>query len=174
MDAKLVALRRHAALLVFVEKSSDRRHEERCLGAVLCKRVENAWHAFPIAILALRHPADRLAAIPQFVCLVIGIERERHCAARSVLPARRFHRSSSADVVDLLAPDVFLRPRLLLRVIQSDCSCGVRVWWLSELCDNYDRPPSTEMIWPEIQPAMSEARNITASAISFGWPSLRV
>src|SRR6056297_1716159 len=38
----------------------------------------------------------------------------------------------------------------------------------------HERPPSTERIWPEIQDARSEARNITASAMSSGRPSRRV
>ena len=38
----------------------------------------------------------------------------------------------------------------------------------------YARPPSTERIWPEIQPACSEAKKIAALAISSAVPNRRV
>ena len=121
MDADLVAFRHHAALLVLVEERGDGRHEEGRLGVVFGKRVQDARHALAVAVLALRHAADGFAAVAQFVRLVIRIEREGDGAAGAVLPLRRLHGASCADVIHLAAPGLLVpRPGLAAHIVHGD------------------------------------------------------
>src|SRR3989442_763965 len=104
VDADLVAFGDDAALLVGIEEGSHRRDEERGLYIRILQNRKNARHALPVAVLALREPADRLAAFAQLVGLVIGVERQRHRAARTVLPASRPQRPAGAHAVHDPAP----------------------------------------------------------------------
>ena len=158
MDAKLVALRRHAALLVLVEERRDRRNEEGRLGVMFCKRIENARHALAVAVLALRHAADGFAAVAQFVRLMIRIERESHRATRSVLPSLPAS-SSVRRGRDRPCRARCLPPGPGLAAAVSSKAMLLSMYQNASFspCDNYERPPSTEMIWPEIQPAASDA-----------------
>ena len=87
VDADLVAFGDDAALLVGIEQRGHGRHEEARFDVVPLQSVEDARHALAVAVLALRQPADRLAALAQLVGLVVGVERERHRAARAARPA---------------------------------------------------------------------------------------
>ena len=75
VDADLVSLLDHPALLVRVEQGGDRRHVERCAGAVALEHLEDARHADAVAELAPAHPADRLATLAQLIGFMIAVER---------------------------------------------------------------------------------------------------
>ena len=55
------------------------------------------------------HAADRLAAVAQLVGLVVGVEGQRHGAARAVLPGLGPVAPAGAHLLDQLAP-VLLGP----------------------------------------------------------------
>ena len=172
MDADLMAFRHHAALLVRVEERRDGRNEEGRLGIVFGKRIQDPRHALAVAVLALGHAPDGFAAVAQFVRLVIRVEGQSNGAAGTVLPFRRLHGASCADVIHLAAPCLLVpRPGLAAQIVHGDIKSLSQIEFLRR---NQERPPSAEMIWPEIQPAASDARNITAFAISCGCPRRRV
>src|SRR5207248_582465 len=86
-----------------------RRDEEGGSDLMSFQYAQNAGNALAIAVLALREPADRLARLAQFVGLMVGVERERHRAARAALPFPRPQRPSGAHAVDD-RPPLLLRP----------------------------------------------------------------
>src|SRR5206468_3504984 len=102
VDADLVAFGDDAPLLIGIEEGSHRRDEER--GFHILQDRKNARHALPVTVLALREPADRLAAFAQLVGLVVGVERQRHRAARAAPPATWPQRPAGAHAIDDLAP----------------------------------------------------------------------
>src|SRR5215472_15581771 len=73
------------------------------------ENLEDARHPLPGPVLPPAHAAERLAALAQFVCFVVAVERESDRAARAVLPLRRPQRPSGAHVIDDATP-VFFRP----------------------------------------------------------------
>src|SRR5262249_18932434 len=77
-----------------------------------------------LAVLALRQPPDRLPAFAQLVGLVIGIERQRHRAARAAGPALRPQRPAGAHAADDAAPALLgpLPGRLLAHFFSILCA----------------------------------------------------
>src|SRR4051812_14902744 len=104
VDADFVPLGDYAPLLFWIEQRRHRRDIETRFDAVLGKNSKNARHALPVAVLPLREPPDRLAPLAQLVGLMVGIERERHRAARTARPALRAQRPARAHAVDDAAP----------------------------------------------------------------------
>ena len=161
MDADLVALGDQRALLLGMQQGGHGGHVEGRLHIVLLQQFADARHADPVAGLAPGHAADRLAAIAQLVGLVVGIEGERHGAARAVLPRLGPVALAGAHLGHQLAP-VLLAP--------------LPGFQLRDLCIGHDDLPKiqasgepvTGRIWPVIHDARSDARNSTASAMSSG------
>ena len=109
MDADLVPLGDHLALLVGMEQGGDRRHVERRRHVVLLQHLQDARHADAVAVLAPGHAADRLAALAQLVGLVVASRtRSRRRSAR------RSSRSSGAA----------LRPARTWLTSLRQCSSG--------------------------------------------------
>ena len=109
VDADLVPFGHHAALLVGVDEGRDGGHVEGGLDAVLLEDLEDARHAHAVAVLSPAKPPDRLAAVPQLVRLMIGVEREGDGAAGAVLPRLWPERPAGAHAAHELAP-MLLRP----------------------------------------------------------------
>src|SRR5262245_231960 len=104
MDAHLVSLAHHAALLVRVEQRGDGGHIEAGGNSMPAQDVEDARHAPAVAVLALRQLADRVAAVAQLIGLVVGVEGEGDRATRSILPRRGFQHSPGPHMIDDAAP----------------------------------------------------------------------
>ena len=104
VDADLVALGRDAALLVGMEHGRDRRHVEGRGHGVLLQQRQDARDAGAVAVLALAQAADRFAAFAQLAGLVIGVERDRHGAARAARPHVGPQRPAGAHALDDAAP----------------------------------------------------------------------
>ena len=127
MDADLVALGHHAALLVGIEHGRDGRHVERRRDVVLLQQRQDARDAGAVAVLALAQAADRFAAFAQLAGLVVGIERERHGAARAVRPDARAAasgRRARARRCRASALRTIARAARLLRLGNDGRACG--------------------------------------------------
>src|SRR5262249_57764828 len=101
-----------------------RRDKGACLDVLLLQDFEDARHTLPVPVLALRQPPDRLPAFAQLVGLVIGIERQRHRAARAAGPALRPQRPAGAHAADDAAPALLgpLPGRLLAHFFSILCA----------------------------------------------------
>jgi hypothetical protein len=118
MDADLVAVGDHRALLVGIELRHHRRHEEARLDGVPVEQLANARHRGAVAVLALRQPAGRILAVAQWNRIMVAVERQRDGDPRAALPHRRLERAASAHLVDLGAPGLFRPfPGLLFRIV---------------------------------------------------------
>src|SRR5262245_12037207 len=107
VDADLVTLSDHAPLLVGIEQRGHGRDEEARLDILFLQDLEDARHALPVAVLALRKAPDGLAAFAQLVGLVVRVERERHRTARAAGPALRAQGPARAHAPDDAAPAFF-------------------------------------------------------------------
>ena len=127
VDADLVALGDHAALLVGMEHGRDGRHIEGRRDRVFLQQRQDARDAGAVAVLALRQATDRLAAFAQLAGLVVGVERDRHGAARAVRPNVGPQRRAGAHALDNAAP-ALLGPLpgllLLLRLGNDGRACS--------------------------------------------------
>ena len=94
----------HAALLLLVKKGRDRGNEERRVDRVAVKEREDPWNPDAAAEFAPAQPADRTAAVPEFVRLVIAVEGKSHGASRAARPGPGPQGSAGPDVVDDGAP----------------------------------------------------------------------
>src|SRR5262245_1298226 len=104
MDADLVAFGDDASLLVAIEQGDDSGHIEGRRHRVPFEQFQDARDADAIAILSPGHAPNGFAAVTQLVGLVVGIERQREGASRTVLPALRTVAAAGADLVDETAP----------------------------------------------------------------------
>ena len=126
VDADLVAIGGDAALLVGMEHGRDGRHVEGRGDRVFLQQRQDARDAGAVAVLALAQAADRLAAFAQLAGLVVGVERDRHGAARAVRPHVGPQRPAGAHALDDAAP-ALLGPLpgllLLLRLGNDGRAC---------------------------------------------------
>ncbi len=86
MDADLVAFGDNPALLLGMQQRGHGRHVETRIDAVFFQKLQDARHADAVAVLAPGQAADRFAAVAQIAGLVVGVEGQRHCAARTARP----------------------------------------------------------------------------------------
>src|SRR5215831_3000197 len=115
VNADFMPLSHDLALLVGVEQRGDGRDIEARRNTVLFQELQNPRHAHPIAVLAPRQPADRLATVTKIARLVIAVEGQGDGAPRTARPLGRAQLTPGADAVDKLAP-MFLRPLPRLEV----------------------------------------------------------
>ena len=99
MDADLVPLRDHPALLVGMQYGDHRRHEEGRRYAVAFQKVQNPRHAGARAVLALAELARRALGPAQGLRLVVGVEGQRNRAARPAGPGRRLERPAGPHLL---------------------------------------------------------------------------
>src|SRR6185312_5408319 len=171
MDADLMAFGDDASLLVAIEQGDDGGHVERRRHGMPCKQLQDARDADAIAILSPRHASDGFAPVAQLVGLVIGIERQREGASRATLPALRTIGAPGADLIDEAAPMRFRPlPGLHLGHVVHDRPPNL-VFCMRVHASG---PPVTGNVCPVIHEAWSEARNVTALAMSCGAPMRRI
>src|SRR6185437_1171171 len=131
MNPDLMSLGDDAALLVLVQQSRDGRHIEAGFDAVTLEDIENPRDTHTIAVLAPAQAADRCAALAQFACFVVAVERECHCAAGSAGPRFGPESAPGARPIHQCAPGFFRPlPRLcnpIYRRWVAHCSILLRV-----------------------------------------------
>ena len=104
VDADLVALGRRPGAARRDGAWPRRPARRRSPGRVLLQQRQDARDAGAVAVLALAQPADRFAAFAQLAGLVVGVERDRHGAARAVRPRVGPQRPAGAHALDDAAP----------------------------------------------------------------------
>src|SRR5258706_11341389 len=68
------------------------------------QNLEDAWHAYPVAVLSPAQTADRLAPVAQLVGLVVRVEGQRDGTTRIIFPDARPEGAPGTHPRDNAAP----------------------------------------------------------------------
>ena len=104
MDADLVAVIGDGAHFLGMQQRGDRGIEETRRDRLALQQLADARHRLAVAVLALADPHRAFVAITQRDRFVIGIEADRHRAARAVGPRLRLHAAAGAGAADDAPP----------------------------------------------------------------------
>src|SRR5258708_4293434 len=100
MHPEFMPLRCDPALLIRIQRGGDARHEESRTNVVSMQKIEDAREPDQAPILAPAQAADRLAAITQFVGLMVTVKRQRDGAACAVFPGWRMQPTTGAHAIN--------------------------------------------------------------------------
>jgi hypothetical protein len=108
MDADLVALGRDAAHLVGIKQRGDGGIEETRRNLLALEQAADARHRLAVAVLPLADAHRAFIGVTQRDGVVVGIEGNRHGAARTIGPCGGRQAAAGPRPADDAAPRAFL------------------------------------------------------------------